>query len=537
MSLNGSSQVVGPHFADMAPLLRPLIDRWADEAPGARFLSDARTDRIVGRRALVTAADAWLQELDARGVPEGARVLLDVDDPLAFAVTHLCVIAAGRCSAPIDPAAPSAEAARAHAVLAPALVLTDREHRITPAPDDPGTLLADGGPIDPVPVAPVPVETVLVDPGTGRPHRPVAARDDGPSARPGPGSVVLLTSGSTGAPKAVELTERQLLHVARAVTEHHGLTPADRGYCPLPLFHVNAQVVGLLATLVAGAELVLDRRFHRTGFWELLDARAVTWVNAVPAIITILADDPHPPVVAPGLRFIRSASAALPTAVRDRFEDRTGLPVVESYGMTEAASQITATPLSEPRRVGSVGRPVGIEVTVLDAAGRECPPGTIGRVHLRGPGVITGYVGGRDAGRFDAEGRLDTADLGHLDPDGFLHLAGRADDVVNRGGELVHPREIEEVLLAEPGVAEAVVVGRPDGVLGAVAVACVRPGAVDTGPVDPDDLLERLTQRCVRELAPFKRPAEIRLVEAFPLGPTGKVRRSVLRAELAGTVG
>lgn len=436
-------------------------------------------------------------------------MLLDVDDPLAFAVAHLSVIAAGRTSAPVDPAAPPVEAARAGAALAPALLVTDRADRAA-APD---------------------TDTVVTDITTGRPMGTVAPAT-GAVRTSGPGAVVLLTSGSTGAPKAVELTEAQLLHVAAAVATHHRLTPADRGFCPLPLFHVNAQVIGLLATLVTGAELVLDRRFHRTGFWELLAGRRITWVNAVPAILTILAGDPTPPAVAPGLRFVRSASAALPTTVRERFVARTGLPVLESYGMTEAASQITAMPLDEPHRAGSVGRPVGVEVTIVDADGRPCPAGTIGRVRLRGPGVITGYVGGVAADRFDARGRLDTADLGHLDADGFLYLAGRADDVVNRGGELVHPLEIEEVLLAEPGVAEAVVVGRPDRVLGAVPVACVRAGA-DGGP----DLAERLALRCARELAPFKRPAEIRLVEAFPVGPTGKVRRSVLRAELAGAAG
>lgn len=474
----------------MAPRIRDIVRFRSSAAKEVRFVADARTARYVDYAALDTACEVWARELDARGVPDGARVLLDVDDPLAFAVAHLSIIAAGRCSAPVDPDAPAAERERFRAALDPALVVTDRAGRS-------GVRVSDTG----LPIA----------------------RSVGPDREHGPGSVVLLTSGSTGTPKAVELTEAQLLHTAGAIARHNGLTAADRGYSPLPLFHINAQVVGLLATLVAGAELVLDRRFHRTGFWPMLVEREITWVNAVPAILTILSRS-EVPVVPPGLRFLRSASAPLPLRVRELVTARTGVPVIESYGMTEAASQITAMPLDAPARPGSVGRPVDVEVAVVDDAGAPCPAGVVGRVRIRGAGVIRGYAGGAAADRFDAEGWLDTADVGHLDADGYLHLAGRADDVVNRGGELVYPREVEEVLLGEPDVVEAVVVARPDDVLGEVPVAFVRGG----GP----DLADRLTARCAERLARFKRPAEIRVMESFPLGPTGKVRRAVLREEL-----
>ena len=201
----------------MAPRLRPLI---AGRTAAKPFVSDARTARSIDYAALTAAVDAWAGELTARAVPAGGRVLLDIDDPLAFAVAHLAVVAAGRCSAPVDPAAPATEAVRTRRVVAPALVLTDR-------PDGSG-----------VPVTP-----------DGLPAAPVGA----PSGTDGgTGSVLLLTSGSTGTPKAVALSEEQCLHVARAVAAHHRLTSADRGFCPLPLFHVNAQVVGLLATLVRG---------------------------------------------------------------------------------------------------------------------------------------------------------------------------------------------------------------------------------------------------------------------------------------------
>jgi acyl-CoA synthetase (AMP-forming)/AMP-acid ligase II len=496
----------------MATRLCDLLTDRAEQAPLGRFLVDARGDRVVRNADLAAAARAWRAELDAHRVPPGGRVLVDVDDPIAFATVHLSVIAAGRCSATVDPQAPLAEAERSRRALRPALVLTDRPDR-------------DG---------------VEVDAGTGLPSRPHSGTHSGTGWGTGwrwalgvgaPGYSALLTSGSTGTPKTVLLDERQLLHVATAVARHHGLGPADRGFNPLPLFHINAQVVGLLASLVAGATLVVDRRFRRTEFWPLLAGHDVTWLNAVPAILAILAGEDMP-VLPPRLRFIRSASAALPTPVREVIVARTGVPVVESYGMTEAASQITATPLDAPTRDGSVGLPVGVELEVVDKAGVRCRPGVVGRVRIRGAGVIRGYADGVAAASFDEAHWLDTGDLGHRDGDGYVYLAGRADDVVNRGGELVYPREVEEVLLAEPSVADAVVVGRPHDVLGAVPVACVR-SRDELDEAAEAELVARLTARCAEQLARFKRPAEIRVVGGFPLGPTGKVRRTELRRQLA----
>jgi acyl-CoA synthetase (AMP-forming)/AMP-acid ligase II len=425
---------------------------------------------------LGVALDAWSRELDAAGVPPGARV------PGAR-----------------RPAAPVAEAERTRRALRPWLVISDR--------------LA------------VPGRHVSL--ATGLPaSSPTHPRAPDPARRP-PGSVALLTSGSTGAPKTVVLTECQLLHTARHVVEHHQLRATDRGFNPLPLFHINAEVVALLATLLAGGTLVLDRRFHRTGFWQLLMEQAITWVNAVPAILSILALD-SVPAVPPGLRFIRSASAPLPAPAREQIAARTGVAVVESYGMTEAASQITATPRVGGHPAGSVGRPVGVELEIAGPDGRRVAPGVIGWVRIRGQSVITAYAGGVAAERFDAAGWLDTGDLGRLDAQGYLYLTGRRDDVVNCGGELVHPAEVEEVLLGDAAVAEAAVVGRPHEVLGAVPVAWIRPvHAVDRSR--RAELVARLRLRCERHLSRVKRPVEFTLVACLPRTATGKVLRRRLR--------
>ncbi|MGH3827511.1 MAG: AMP-binding protein, partial [Pseudonocardiaceae bacterium] len=388
--------------------LRDLVTTRAARSPHRCFLADARSERSFDFALLRAAAAAWCRELDAAGVPPGARVLLDIEDPLAFCAVHLAVIAAGRCSVPVDPAAPPAEAQRSRRVLRPWLVISDR--------------LAVAG--------------LRVNPATGLPASPSARPRAGALPERWTGSVALLTSGSTGTPKTVTLTERQLLHAARSVASHHELSATDRGFSPLPLFHINAQVVALLATLVAGGTLVLDRRFRRTGFWQLLAERGITWVNAVPAILSILALE-NIPVVPPTLRFIRSASAPLPATARERVAAGSGVVVVESYGMTEAASQITATSLRGGHPAGSVGRPAGVELEVVGPDDQRCAPGVVGRVRIRGESVISEYTEGVAAERFSADGWLDTGDLGRLDAEGYLYLAGRRDDVLNCGGELV----------------------------------------------------------------------------------------------------
>ena len=321
---------------------------------------------------------------------------------------------------------------------------------------------------------------------------------------------------------------------------HHRLTPADRGYCCLPLFHVNAEVVGLLATLAARACLVLDRRFSRRGFWAAIEDKQITWINAVPAIITVLAADPAA-APSPGLvRFVRSASAPLSPSVLGRFERAFGIPVVETYGMTEAASMITANPLHGPRKAGSAGLPAGAEVRIVQRNGERylpCPAGTVGRVQIRGRGVIGEYAENGPAGAIDPDGWLDTGDLGRLDRDGYLFLAGRTDDVINRGGEKIYPREVEDVLLAQPGVRFAAVVAAPDEVLGERPVAYVVPAWPSAGqPLEDAQLEDALREACEAALPRPKRPAAFHLVAELPVGPTGKVARRRLRELAAARV-
>jgi acyl-CoA synthetase (AMP-forming)/AMP-acid ligase II len=471
-----------------------VVTEQAGRAPGSVWVEAARDDRVVDRAALAAVVAAWREH----GVA-GRRIGLAVGDPVAFAVLFVALVAAGATVVPLDADAPP-EATRALlAAAGTADVVTTGE---------------DAPPVDPD-------DVLRADHLTWLPAGRLRGRTAEPS---GSGGCLLFSSGSTGPRKAIRLPEPQLLHVARAVARGHGLTAADRGFNPLPLFHVNAEVIGLLAPLVSGGAVVLDRRFHRTGFWPLVRARRVTWINAVPAIVTILAQEPPGEAPPEGLRFVRSASAPLPAPVLERFEQRYGVPVVESYGMTEAASQITANPLGD-RRPGTVGVPVDVDLRVVGDDGDDAAAGEVGRVLLRGPGVITAYEGDAGADRFDADGWLDTGDLGSRDADGYLTLAGRGGDVINRSGEKIFPREVEDVLRAHPAVREAVVIGRADPVLGQVPVAWVVPteGA-------PADLAGQLLRRCAEALPRPGRPVEVLLADDLPHGPTGKTVRRLVAA-------
>jgi acyl-CoA synthetase (AMP-forming)/AMP-acid ligase II len=489
-----------------------VIRAWIEQAAARHgdddYLADARGPATLTYAGLLDIVRETERRLDDAGLPPGARVNVRLTDPLDYATALVALIAAGRVAVPLDPGAPGTEVARVLAVARPSGMVTSR-------PGTAGTG-APGGAM------------AAVDGEATHPFG-ITAFDLSPltSDTPG-GGIFLCTSGTTGTPKGILLREEQLAHVASSVADWHRLGRTDRGYCSLPLFHVNAEVVGLLATLRAGAYLAVDRKFSRSGFWDLITAGRITWINAVPAIISILSMDPpaDPPA---GLRFVRSASAPLPLASLERFEKSLGVPVIETYGMTEAASMITANPLDGPRKPGSAGRPAGSEVRIGLPGGGTAGTGDIGRVLIRGAGVITGYASGGRPGAIDDDGWLDTGDLGYLDADGYLFLVGRSDDVINRGGEKIYPREIEEILLAQPCVRSAAVIGAIDEVLGERPVAYVVPD----GAAVADEVEALLRAVCAERLPRHKQPSEFWLVDEMPLGPTGKISRRLLKEAVA----
>jgi oxalate---CoA ligase len=494
----------------MVTLIRDWIERAAAAHGADLYLADARGPAALSYAGLLDAVTDVERRLDAAGLPRGARIVVRFTEPVEYATALVAIVAAGRVAVPLDPAAPDTDVARVVGVARPAAVI----YRANAVP---GGAQGDltGEATRPFDRAEFDFDVIdSADPLGTAPVTPASAD----------GGIFLCTSGTTGTPKGILLREGQLAHVAASVVECHRLGRDDRGYCSLPLFHVNAEVVGLLATLRAGAYLALDRKFSRRGFWEMITERKITWINAVPAIISILAIEP--PVDRPAaLRFVRSASAPLPLAALERFENALGVPVVETYGMTEAASMITANPVDGPRKPGSAGRPAGSQVQVALPGGGTAAPGEVGRVQIRGAGVIASYDSGGRPGVIDAAGWLDTSDLGYLDADGYLFLVGRADDVINRGGEKIYPREIEEILLAQPGVRSAAVVGAVDDVLGERPVAYV---VADPAGVAAE-VEAVLREVCAAQLPRHKQPSQFCLVAEMPLGPTGKISRRQLK--------
>jgi acyl-CoA synthetase (AMP-forming)/AMP-acid ligase II len=344
-------------------------------------------------------------------------------------------------------------------------------------------------------------------------------------------ALVLHTSGTTARPKIVPLAHRHLLASARNVRRSLELGAADRCLNVMPLFHIHGLVAALLASLEAGASVVCSPGFHQVRWFEWLRETAPTWATAVPTMHqAILERARREPGLVQGhsLRFVRSSSAALPVPVLEGLEDVLGVPVVEAYGMTEAAHQIASNPLPPgTRKPGSVGLPAGPEIAILDPDGRELSVGEVGEVAIRGDSVFVGYESNPDANSSAFSGGwFRTGDQGRLDGEGYLTLLGRLKEIINRGGEKVSPLEVDDVLLRHPAVAQAVTFGMPDERLGeeVAAAVVVRSGAAAT---------ERELQDFVAEtIAPFKVPRRIVAVEEIPKGPTGKVQRISLAEQL-----
>jgi acyl-CoA synthetase (AMP-forming)/AMP-acid ligase II len=487
-----------------------------------RATDDGQRPAFIGGsdRAVVTWLDIAASSAGwDRLIPRDRPVGLSICSPTIFCENFLAALAAGVPVVPLDPRATPDEHARVIDRLQLADVLVDSEDSQLLVLGDPGLSLWRTRPAGPSAMTKV--------------RHLAAGRRRSSPARRADEAVILTTSGSTGRPKVVPLSESQLLHVARAIAGHHELTPNDRGYSPLPLFHVNALVVGVLATLFSGGSLVVDDRFHRSSCWGVVEENDVSWLNLVPAIISRLADTPPRPESVARVRFARSASAPLPLAVLERFESATGIGVIETYGMTEAASQIAASPLDpRQRRPGSVGRPVAAGLRVVDESRRPLPQERVGEIEVAGDGVVRHYIDEalRPVPARAADGWLPTGDLGWVGRDGLVRLVGRADEVINRGGEKLYPREVEEVLRTVPLVAEAAVVGRDHPELGSEPVAFV----ATVAGADRSRLVADLAEACRRSLSRYKQPAEIHVVDHVPAGPTGKVSHRRVAAELLG---
>ena len=344
-------------------------------------------------------------------------------------------------------------------------------------------------------------------------------------------ALVLHTSGTTSRPKIVPLTHSNLCASARHIAGTLGLTPDDRCLNVMPLFHVHGLVAALLASLHAGGNVVCTPGFAATSFFDWLAEFQPTWYTAVPTMhrrILSQATANRTAASSAPLRFIRSSSAALPRATLEELEHSFRVPVIEAYGMTEAAHQMASNPLPPlSRKTGTVGLAAGPEITVLDADGEKLRAGMRGEIAIRGPNVTSGYVRnpGANAAAF-ADGWLRTGDEGVIDEDGFVTILGRLKEVINRGGEKISPLEVDEVLMAHPAVELALSFSAPHASLGeeVAAVVVLRPEM----EISEKELREFVGLR----VAHFKVPKRVIFAPSIPLGPTGKPQRTGLAERL-----
>lgn len=346
-------------------------------------------------------------------------------------------------------------------------------------------------------------------------------------------ALVLHTSGTTAKPKQVPLSHANLLASMRHIGETLALTTDDRALTIMPLFHIHGLLAGLLAPLAAGGSVVCTPGLAVTDFFHWLTALRPTWYSAVPTMHQAILQGAGemPGQIPSNLRLIRSSSAALAPAVLARLEGVFACPVLESYGMTEAAHQMASNPLPPTiRKPGSVGRAAGPAICIIDAAGTRLPADTRGEVAILGPNVFAGYHNRPEANAESfSNGWFRTGDEGYFDREGYLFLTGRLKEMINRGGEKITPREIDEALLSHPAVAQAAAYAVPHATLGEdlAAVVTLRPG-------------QQVTSAALREflfgtLADFKVPSEIRIADEIPKGPSGKIQRLALASILGST--
>jgi acyl-CoA synthetase (AMP-forming)/AMP-acid ligase II len=350
-------------------------------------------------------------------------------------------------------------------------------------------------------------------------------------AQPEDVALFLHTSGTTSRPKLVPLSQRNVTASAWSIAQTLRLTSADRGLNIMPLFHIHGLMAGLLAPLLAGGTIFCTPGFNALRFFGWMSEARPTWYTAVPTMhqtILARAGNNKDIIAANPLRFVRSSSSSMPPQVIGELEDTFGAPLIEAYGMTEAAHQMASNPLPPARRIpGSVGPAAGPEIAIMDEEGNLLETGAIGEIVIRGPSVMEGYQNNPSANA-DAfcKGWFRTGDQGTQSAEGYVTITGRLKEIINRGGEKISPREVDEVLMDHPSIRQVVTFAVPHNKLGEdIASAVVlREGA-------------SLTEKDVREfaamrLADFKVPRKVIFLDEIPKGPTGKLQRIGLAAKL-----
>ncbi len=497
----------------MLDTIRGIVDDQAAARQGRAWLVAPETGLVLSFAGLRDASLKLAAFLATRGIAPGERVAMFMPNGLQTARLFIGVMYAGRVVTPLNLLAQASQLdyVLAHCDARLAFVAPGGRERLAAAAARAGRA----------------IELVTVDPDCAEFIFDAPAPQAGLARLAvGDAALMMYTSGTTGVPKGVVLTHGNVLAGGRFVSQAHALGEADRVLAVLPLYHINGQIVTAVAPLVHGGSLVMPRRFSATEFWPMACAHGCTWINVVPTVISYLLAGPDPRSAGydlSAIRFCRSASAPLPPEHHRAFEDKFGIGVIETLGLTETAAPVFTNPLEpQKRKIGSPGQAYGNEAKVIDPrSGHELPDGTPGEILIRGPNVMKEYYKSPEATAkaLEPDGWLHTGDLGLRDADGFFYITGRLKELIIKGGENIAPREIDEALYRHPAVLEAAAVGIPDAHYGQDILAAVvlKPGAALT---EAD-----LRHFCERELGRFKTPKTIRFLAELPKGPSGKVQR------------
>ncbi len=475
------------------------------------YVSLAFEDREYTNVDQQRAANRLAHALTRLGVSEGDRVMVMLPNCPEVLQAYAAILKAGAVVVPVVFLLSPAEVRHILADAEAKVVITS-EALVAKVEGWPGTIVMVGGD------------------GTGPSYEAlIAAESDRFATRARHDddlAVILYTAGTTGRPKGVALSHGNLAANARASASISELDRTQWTLTVLPLSHSYGLTVMNAGNLL-GTRTVLLRWFNPELVLDTIQRYRVQGMAGVPTMYVYLLNYPD------GDRFDTSSvrawgcgAAPLPTEIVEPFERRFGGKLMEGYGLTEASPVVSAHRLSGVRKLGSVGQPLpGVEVRIADDEGRSLPVGEVGEVCVRGPNVMLGYYRmPEETAAVLRDGWLRTGDVGRLDGDGFLYIVERKKDLIIRGGFNIYPREVEEVLYAYPGIAEAAVVGRRDAVMGEDVVAYVvaKPGAT----LEPQAVIAF----CEERLARYKCPKDVRLLEALPKSPIGKILRKELRA-------
>ena len=497
-----------------------LLARGADAAIALRAPGRAPLTH-GGLRAL---AGETLASLNAAGAGRNDRVAIVLDNGPEMAACFIAC-AAGTASAPLNPAYRAEEFEFYLADLNAKLLIVERTS-LSPAiavAEKLGVRI-----VDLVVPAGAPAGAFRLEPRGGA---EVAATSQGGYAQPGDTGMVLHTSGTTSRPKIVPLSVANLVASAKNIRGSLQLAPGDTGLNIMPLFHIHGLIAGVLAPLSAGSAVYCTPGFNALKFFTWMDDAQPTWYTAVPTMhqaIVSRAKNNAEVIARHPLRFMRSSSSSMPPQVIKELEAAFGSPLIEAYGMTEATHQMASNPLPPAeRKPGTVGLPAGPEIEIMGNDGALLPLGETGEIVIRGPNVTAGYENNAAANAEGFRGGwFRTGDQGVKDADGYLCITGRLKEIINRGGEKVSPREVDEILMDHPAVAQVVCFGMPHAKLGeeVAAVVVLKAGAAVTD--------RELQAFVAARAADYKVPKKILFMDEIPKGATGKLQRIGLAQKL-----